>query len=139
FAALTSSIALTESAVSTFEDELGLSRKPATVLMGVILIGLGSLSAFGFNILDFVHILGMDFLDFFDFLVNSIFLPLGALATCILIVRVIGIRKIEEEVQGSSAFRERGIYRFMIRYLCPLFIVIILVASFLSVFGVISI
>ena len=32
FAALTSSIALTESAVSTFEDELGWSRKKSTVL-----------------------------------------------------------------------------------------------------------
>ena len=32
FAALTSSIALTESAVSTFEDELGWSRKKATLI-----------------------------------------------------------------------------------------------------------
>ena len=39
FAAVTSSIALTESAVSTFEDELGWSRRRATVLVGVIKIG----------------------------------------------------------------------------------------------------
>ena len=38
FAALTSSIALTESAVSTFEDEIGWSRKKSTVLVGVIMI-----------------------------------------------------------------------------------------------------
>ena len=44
FAAVTSSIALTESAVSTFEDELGWSRRRATVLVGVIMIALGSLS-----------------------------------------------------------------------------------------------
>ena len=36
FAALTSSIALTESAVSTFEDELGWSRKKSTVLCGTL-------------------------------------------------------------------------------------------------------
>lgn len=47
FAALTSSIALTESAVSTFEDELGWSRKKSTVLCGVIMIALGSLSSLG--------------------------------------------------------------------------------------------
>ena len=36
FAAITSSIALTESAVSTFEDELGWDRTRSTVLIGAI-------------------------------------------------------------------------------------------------------
>jgi NSS family neurotransmitter:Na+ symporter len=49
FAAVTSSIALTESAVSTFEDELGWSRRRATVLVGVIMIALGSLSSLGYG------------------------------------------------------------------------------------------
>ena len=39
FAAVTSSIALTESAVSTFEDELHWSRKKSTVFMGMVKIG----------------------------------------------------------------------------------------------------
>ena len=66
FAAVTSSIALTESAVSTFEDELGWGRKKATVLTGVIMITLGTLSCLGYGPLDFVKIIGMQFLDFFD-------------------------------------------------------------------------
>ena len=45
FAALTSSIALTESAVSTFEDEFGWNRRKSTVIIGVIMLVLGSLSA----------------------------------------------------------------------------------------------
>ena len=45
FAAVTSSIALTESAVSTFEDELGWKRHKSTLLIGVIMLALGSLSA----------------------------------------------------------------------------------------------
>lgn len=44
FAALTSSIALTESAVSTLQDELHWSRKKATSIMGVSMVLLGSLS-----------------------------------------------------------------------------------------------
>ena len=66
FAALTSSIALTESAVSTFEDELKWSRKKSTVLIGVIVIALGSLSSLGYGPLAGVTIIGMQFLDFFD-------------------------------------------------------------------------
>ena len=38
FAAITSSIALTESAVSTFEDELGWERRKATVIVGIVML-----------------------------------------------------------------------------------------------------
>ena len=48
-AAVTSSIALTESAVSTFQDELKWGRKKATVVVGAIMIALGSLSALGYG------------------------------------------------------------------------------------------
>ena len=61
FAAVTSSIALTESAVSTFEDELGWSRRRATVLVGVIMIALGSLSSLGYGPLVGIKIIGMQF------------------------------------------------------------------------------
>jgi len=77
FAAVTSSIALTESAVSTFEDELGWSRRRATVLVGVIMIALGSLSSLGYGPLVGIKIIGMQFLDFFDFLTNSVMMPIA--------------------------------------------------------------
>ena len=72
FAAVTSSIALTESAVSTFEDELHWNRKKSTVVIGIIMLVLGTLSSLGYGPLDAVKILGMQFLDFFDFLTNSV-------------------------------------------------------------------
>ena len=88
-AALTSSIALTESAVSTFQDELKWGRKKATVFIGVIMVVLGSLSSLGYGPLACVKIIGMQFLDFFDFLTNSVMMPIAAIATCILISRVV--------------------------------------------------
>ena len=93
FAALTSSIALTESAVSTFEDELGWNRKKSTVLVGVIMVVLGSLSSLGYGPLALVKLIGMQFLDFFDFLTNSVMMPIAALMTCLLVSRVIGVKK----------------------------------------------
>ena len=118
FAALTSSIALTESAVSTFEDEIGWSRKKSTVLVGVIMIALGSLSSLGYGPLAFVKIIGMQFLDFFDFLTNSVMMPVAALMTCLLVARVVGIKRIEEEVMhGESTFRRKKIFVVMIKYL----------------------
>ena len=81
----------------------------------------------------------MQFLDFFDFLTNSVMMPIAALATCLLISRVAGVDKIEEEVtQNGQPFRRRKIFRFMLRYLCPIFAVIILLSSVANAFGWIS-
>lgn len=139
FAALTSSIALTESAVSTFEDELGWNRKKSTILVGVIMIVLGSLSSLGYGPLAFVKIIGMQFLDFFDFLTNSVMMPIAALMTCLLVSRVIGVSKIEEEIiHGEAKFRRKKIFIVMIKYLCPIFAIIILISSVANAFGWIS-
>ena len=139
FAAITSSIALTESAVSTFEDELGWDRTRSTVLIGAIMVALGSLSALGYGPLAGVTVFGMQFLDFFDFLTNSVMMPIAAIATCLLVSRVIGVEKIEVEVTtDGKPFRRKKIFNFMIRYLCPVFAAIILVSSVANALGWIS-
>ena len=139
FAAVTSSIALTESAVSTFEDELGWDRKKATVLVGVIMVALGTLSSLGYGPLAGVTVLGMQFLDFFDFLTNSVMMPIAAIATCLLVSRVVGVERIEHEVtlEGGS-FRRKKVFNFMIRWLCPVFAAIILASSVANAFGIIA-
>ena len=139
FAALTSSIALTESAVSTFEDELGWGRKKATIIVGIIMVVLGSLSSLGYGPLAFVKIIGMQFLDFFDFLTNSVMMPIAALTICLLVSRKFGVEGIAEEVEREGApFRRKRIFTFMIRYICPIFVAIILISSVANVFGWIS-
>ena len=139
FAAVTSSIALTESAVSTFEDELHWSRKKATVFMTVVMIVLGTLSCLGYGPLAGITVIGMQFLDFFDFLTNSVMMPIAAIATCLLVSRVIGVEKIENEVtKGGHLFKRKVIFQFMIKYLCPIFAAIILVSSVANAFGWIS-
>ena len=139
FAALTSSIALTESAVSTFEDEFKWSRKKSTTIIGLIIVSLGSLSALGYGPLAEVTIIGMQFLDFFDFLTNTVMMPIAAIATCLLVSRVIGVKKIEAEVTADGApFKRKKIFAFMIRFLCPVFAAIILVSSIANAFGWIS-
>ena len=139
FAAVTSSIALTESAVSTFEDELHWSRKKATVFMTVVMIFLGTLPCLGYGPLAGITVIGMQFLDFFDFLTTSVMMPIAAIATCLLVSRVIGVEKIENEVtEGGHLFKRKVIFQFMIKYLCPIFAAIILLSSVANAFGLIS-
>lgn len=140
FAAVTSSIALTESAVSTFEDEFGWERIKATTVTGIIMLILGTLSSLGYGPLAAVKIIGMQFLDFFDFLTNSVMMPVAAFATCVLVTKIIGISGIEKEMlQNGQNFRMKNIFNFMIKYFCPIFTIIILISSIANAFGLISI
>ena len=82
---------------------------------------LGSLSALGYGSLADVKIIGMQFLDFFDFLTNTVMMPIAAIATCLFVSRVVGVKRIEEEVTyGGGTFRRKKIFCFMIKYLCPI-------------------
>ena len=108
-------------------------------MVGVIMLGLGTLSCMGYGPLSWVKLIGMQFLDFFDFLTNSVMMPIAAIATCLLVSKVVGTKSIEEEVMhGESAFRRKKIFNVMIRYLCPIFATIILISSVANAFGWIS-
>ena len=139
FAALTSSIALTESAVSTFQDELGWGRHKATIVVGIVMLALGTLSSLGYGPLAGVTLIGMQFLDFFDFLTNSVMMPIAAICICLLVSRVVGLDRVEQEVLlGESTFRRKKVFNTMIRFLCPFFAAIILISSVANAFGWIS-
>lgn len=135
FAALTSAISLAETSASTIQDELGWGRKKATGLVALIMVVLGSLSSLGYSGLSFVHIFGMEILDFFDFLTNSLMMPVAAFATCMFIIKVVTVDKVAEEVKLSSKFRFEGMYRVFIRSVAPIFVVVILLSSIASVLG----
>ncbi len=139
FAALTSSIALTESAASTFEDELGWNRHTSTFVLGAIMLALGSLSALGYGTLANVRIIGMQFLDFFDFLTNSVMMPIAAISICLLVTRVITVDKIAEEIEhDGKPFRRKKLFYFMIKGVSPALALIILLSSVANAFGIIS-
>ncbi len=139
FAALTSSIALTECVVSTLSDQFGWSRLRSTAATGIVMLGLGTLSCLGYGPLSFITLIGMPFLDFFDFLTNSVMMPVSALAICLLVTRYMTITRAEQEVMvADRPFVLRKIFRFMIRFVCPAFVVIILISSLANVFGFIQ-
>lgn len=138
FAALTSAISLMETSISTIEDELHWSRKSSSCVMIAVMLVVGSASALGFGVLDFVAIFGMGILDFLDFMTNSIMMPIAAFSTCLLISCVAGFAAVAKEMEQSSAFRRRKMYEFFMKYLAPVCILIILVSSIANVMGWIS-
>ena len=139
FAALTSSIALTEAAVSTISDEFKWSRTACTTVMAAVMLALGTLSCLGYGPLSFITIIGMPFLDFFDFLTNSVMMPIAAFAICVLVTKCIGISRIEQEVEmDGHPFRRKKVFNVVIKYIAPVFVLIILLSSIANAFGLIQ-
>ena len=139
-AALTSSISLMETVVSIFMDKLKLSRKVSCLAVFGICLLLGIPSALGTSAWSSVSILGMQILDFFDFTSNSIFMPIAAFFTCIIVGYIVKPKTVIDEVEVcGTKFRQKALFTVMIRFVAPVFILLILGSSILSALGIISI
>ncbi len=139
FAALTSSISLMETVVSIFCDKLHIERKLSCLLVFAISLIVGLASCFGYSIWADFKIIGLQLLDFFDFISNSVIMPIVAFFTCILVGYVIKPKSIVEEVELSGKFKAKNLFVVVIKYIAPIFIVLILASSVLSGLGYITI
>ncbi len=142
FAALTSSISLMETVVSFVCDKTKLTRKVACILIVLVCLVLGIPSALGNGVAgvwDSVKLLGFSFLDFFDFISNSVLMPICALLTCIFVGYVIKPKTLIEEAELSGKFSGKKLFTIVIRYIAPIFIVLILGFSVLEAFGYIKV
>ena len=146
FAAITSSISLMETIVSTITDKLKLGRKLSCLLVFAGSVVIGLLSAFGYSIWADVKIIGMQFLDFFDFISNSVLMPIVAFCTCIFIGYVLKPKAIIDELEITdengkpyNKFRAKKLFSVIIKYLAPICILLILVSSILDAFKIVEI
>lgn len=139
FAALTSSMSLMETLVSSLCDKTKLDRRSATVVVTVYSAALGTLPALGYNVLSGVKFGKFDILDSMDFLSNSVLMPITALLTCIFIAYVVGVKTVKDEVELSGKFKREKLFNVMIKYIAPIFTVAILLFSLLEAFGYITI
>jgi NSS family neurotransmitter:Na+ symporter len=140
FAAVTSAISLMETVVSIVMDKSGLSRKVSCLIVfgGAFLLGLPSL--LGYSVWSDVLIFGkFQFLDFFDFISNSIIMPVIAIITCIFVGYFIKPKTIIEEAQLEGKPFTVKLFTVMIKYIAPICIMAILVSSILDAFGILKI
>ena len=136
-AALTSSISLMETIVSICMDKFKLKRIPACIAVLIFSVLLGLVSTLGYGVWAEVKVIGMQFLDFFDFISNTVIMPIVALITCILIGFVIKPSAVIDEVEsGNTKFKSKKLFVVMIKYIAPVFLLVILATSVLGAFGI---
>ena len=75
-------------------------------------------------------------LDLFDIVTNNFIMPFVALCTCIIIGYIVKSKFVEDEVETSGAFKKKGLYRVVIKYVAPVCLFLILVTSVLNAFQV---
>lgn len=131
FAALTSSISLMETVVSIVMDKTKWNRKVSCIAVTVFSLLMGIPSSLGFNIWGHITFLnGLTFLDLFDFVSNSVIMPIVAFFTCVLIGFVVKPKTVADEVKVTDGtFKSEKMFTVMIKWVAPIFILAILVFS----------
>lgn len=136
-AALTSSISLMETVVSTIQDRWKVGRKSACLIVLGASLALGALSCLGYSAWSDFAIFGkFQILDFFDFITNNIMMPIIALLTCIIISFIIKPKTIIDEISLSGEFKLKKMFSVMIKYVAPVFLLVILVFAVLGSIGI---
>ncbi len=133
-AAVTSSISLMETIVSMIAEKTKWSRNSICLMVILIAFAMAIPSTLGFGIWSGVTILKLSILDFFDFISNTILMPVIALLMCIFIGHVMKTDLIAEEINLSEEFKNRKLYDMVIKFIAPAFLVLILITSIMGTF-----
>ena len=136
FAALTSSISLMETIVSIFADKFHWNRKKICLIVFLLCVALGLPSSLGFGVLSGISVNGLSILDMFDFVSNSLMMPIAAFLTCIFVGYVIKPKALIAEMRIGGEFKAEKMFTIMVKYIAPICIVLILISSILDVLGI---
>ena len=132
---MTSAISLLETNVSILSDKLHWNRKKATIVAGAYVIIMGAIISLGFGPLSFVQIIGLGLLDFFDFISNSVLMPIVALLTCICVGYFIKPKTVIDEVEINKPFKEKKFFVIMLKWVAPICLVLILLFAVSEAMG----
>lgn len=136
FAALTSSISMLEVTTSVISEHTKISRKTAAIVTGAAITVLGTPVALSFGKLSDITILGMGLLDFYDFCGEYIGMTIGALVIVILSGWVLKTKFVYDEIEqgGKFSVKAKGYFNFVIKFVAPVLILIVLITNVISMF-----
>ena len=120
-AGITSSVSLVQPAIAFLEDEFDLDRSKAVRIFGIV--------AF-LCCQPVVFLLGRGVVNELDFWGGTFCLVLFATVETILFTWVFGMDKAWDEIHHGADLRIPGAYRFIMKFVTPVFLVVILISWF---------
>lgn len=132
-AALTSSVSIAEVTVATLADRFKMRRRTAVIVTMLPLVVLSSLCALSFGSLAGFKIAGMTIFDLLDNTTTNILLPLVSLGVCVYMGWFSPKTLLVAELTNGGKHRSRTATAaaFIIRYVAPLLIALIIVNNYL--------
>lgn len=128
-ASLTSTISFHEVLTAYFAEEFRMPRKWAARTTSAISISLSALTISLIFDIDFlgIKLLGVSLVDAFDYVTANIFMPLGAMFTCIFVSYYMKRSFVSDEMSNYGSIRNflTPVIVFMLRYITPLLILYI--------------
>ena len=136
FAALSTVFAVFENIVACTRDITGWERKKACLINGIALMVLCMPCVLGFTVLSHVKILGLSIMDFEDFAVNNILMPLGSLLFALFCVSRYGWcwDKFMAEANEGKGLKVAKWMRPYMTYVVPVIILFIFVFGLYNFF-----
>lgn len=130
-AALTSSISMLEMIVAYFYQERHISRPVASIGATVVCLILGTFCSLSFGIWNEVTLFGMGFFDLFDFIVAKLIMPIGGMLICVFLGWIVDEKVLRAEITNMGTLRAPyyPVFRFIIRYLAPICILLIFISQ----------
>ncbi len=126
FAGITSSLAMGQPVMAFFEDEFGVKRQKAALLFGAATFALGFFCVWLYP--------GGAF-DEFDFWTGTFSLVVFALGEAFIFAYVFGIEKGWEEINRGADMKVPEVFKYVIKYVTPAFILVIFVGALLKPAG----
>ncbi|PAB59238.1 sodium-dependent transporter [Anaeromicrobium sediminis] len=139
FAALTSSISMLEVCVSYFVDEKNVDRVKSSIIISIIIFIIGVPATLSMGPWSDLTILGnLNFFDFYDKLTSNILLTSGGLFLSIFVGWIWGADKAVEEIErNGTKFKLAPVWKFLIKFVVPPAVSIVLLNSFKEVLALI--
>ena len=132
-AALTSLMSLQEVSTAFIEEELGATRKIASLIVTVCCMFLAIFCSLSLGVVERYHFFGMSLFSLFDFVTGQLFLPIVGFLTCILIGWFVPHKIVRDEFTNRGTLDNGGlfhIYLFLVKYVCPICIMFIFLHQF---------
>lgn len=126
-AGLTSLISLHEVSTAFVYEEMNISRKKGAILITVTCAIIGAFCSLSLGATDALTFGGRNLFGWFDFITGQIFLPIAGFLTCIFLGWFIPKQILHSEFTNEGTLRGRifKIYLFLIRFVCPIFILLV--------------
>jgi len=132
-AALTSAISMLEVVAAYFVDERQWSRRWAAIIPGVIIFILGIPCSLSFGLLQSFQLSGRTVFDWFDYLASNLCLPIGGLLLAVFVGWQWKSSVSFFFAKSSLPFFVAKVWHFIVRWLAPILVIVILLAKFLGI------